>query len=253
MAALLGLSLAQLVNSFIDSRIKIGLLKLSLLYMFRTIMKFHLLVALGLFSPLCTAGEGDGLFSPENEEAGSGWPKSIAPTEEQLKGFKAENLKNNKQKESIFVRFLWQPTFDSPLLITAFKSEEGKTLSIKRMSGKGGYDWGKINLNKSIKLTDAQWNRIVKLYQVKGARKPSESFKGSMKDNFVEAFSGLDGSRWFLEVKDSKGYTVEGIPNPLQDNQKPAKFEELGVDLEPFVAVCKELLKLSKLEVKELY
>ncbi len=44
------------------------------------------------------------------------------------------------------------------------------------------------------------------------------------------------GATWYLEVKDKKGYTVEGVTNPLDDKNKAHKSEDLGLNLQPFVA-----------------
>ena len=193
------------------------------------------------------------LFLDNPDFKPSEWPKLLAPTKEQLKKFEAIDLTSKKGLDGVFIRFLWEPTFDSPLLITASKTPKGKILSVKKMSGKGGYDWGKVKLDKTFKITDDQWGKIVTLSMVNGARKPSKNFKGMMKDNFIAAMSGLDGSRWYLEVIDAKGYTVEGLPNPVEEGGKALVIKELGVDLKPYVEVCLELLRISKIKVDLIY
>lgn len=217
-------------------------------------MKIYLYITIvSLTSLFGEEKQGDIFSTGEGQVKVSGWPKMLSPTKKQLKKFHATDLSVNNEKSTVYVRFLWEPTFDNPLLITASKSAKGKMLSIKKMSGKGGYDWGNLELDKSIKLTDEQWERVSKLYKVKGARKPSKNFKGSLKENFVEAMSGLDGSRWYLEVKDKERYTVEGLPNPIDVEGKALRIKELNLDLRPYVEVCKELLKLSKIKVDLLY
>lgn len=118
------------------------------------------------------------------------------------------------------------------------------------MSGKGGYDWGKIEVEKEFPLTLQQWADIVTLASVDGAREPSQKAEKELREHFVEAMSGLDGSTWYLEVRDRNGYTVEGVPNPLVgDDQRVKRIKETtNLDFRPFLAVCLKLFELSGLD-----
>jgi len=85
------------------------------------------------------------------------------------------------------------------------------------------------------------------------SRKPTDYLHKEHKENFIEMASGLDGSTWYLEVKDTNGYTVEGVPNPLDDKGKAMADKEMGLDLAPFVATCELLIKLAEIKLTEKY
>ena len=121
------------------------------------------------------------------------------------------------------------------------------------MSGGGGYDWRKIESEKTISVTEENWKKLVHSYSIKGARKPIDYLKKEYKKDFIEMASGFDGATWYLEVKDIKGYTVEGVPNPLYDEDKPHTDKEMGLDLRPFVATCELLIKLAGVKLESKY
>ena len=187
-------------------------------------------------------GGGDGEVSK--------WPSSLAPSKEELKYFGEVPLTTPAVKGAVDIRFIWVPTFHKPILIRATKVGDQMSLTVVQMSGGGGYDWGKVNLKKSIKLSGEQWRGLSKLIAVDGARKPSAKLNKVFRDNFIETMSGLDGSIWFLEVRDQAGYTVEGVPNPVDKNAKSIVIpkKEGDLDLKPFVDVCIKLFDLSGLK-----
>lgn len=115
---------------------------------------------------------------------------------------------------------------------------------------KGGYEWEKIEVQKALPLTQQQWNDLVALTSADGAREPSQKAEKELRENFVEAMSGLDGSTWYLEVRDRKGYTVEGVPNPLVGDEQEVKRikETTHLDFRPFLAVCLKLFEFSGLD-----
>jgi hypothetical protein len=183
------------------------------------------------------------------------WPQSIAPSEEQLKSFNEPSLKAPAPADSTEIRFIWVPTFNKPVAIRATKTGDKRILKVVRMSGLGGYDWGKIEIEKSVEITDPQWKTLAGLASADGARKPTEKAEKELRENFVEAMSGLDGSTWFLEVRDTDGYTVEGVPNPIIGDAAVEKSlkEKSNLDLKPFLSVCLKLFDFSGLEERPSY
>ena len=197
----------------------------------------------------------EGLPQGKAPFAGSGaevskWPSSLVPSKEELKVFGEAVLTKPAAKGAVDVRFVWVPTFDKPISIRATKSGDQIILTVIQMSGRGGYEWGKIAYKKSIKLNGEQWRMLTKLVAVDGARKPSAKLNKENRENFIELMSGLDGSVWFLEVRDDAGYTVEGVPNPVDKNAKSIVLPKKGgsLNLKPFVDVCVKLFDLSGLK-----
>lgn len=165
------------------------------------------------------------------------------------------DLSKADAKQSISVRFIWVPTFDHPISIRAFRENEKATIKVVQMTGKGGYDWGKVELEKTIPIDEKQWSKLVDLYSVDGARKPSHKLKKDLREDFVSMMSGFDGSQWFLEVRDMKQYTVEGVPNPLHGFKMPktALNDVAKIDFNEFLAVCYYLFDLSGLKDRPKY
>ena len=197
-------------------------------------------------------------FSDETKEPEAeptGWPSSIVPSEKQLKSLSEPDLSSPPAKGVVDIRFIWVPTFHQPISIRATKSGDSAELTIVRMKGKGGYDWGDIEQRKKKPITEAQWKELEELIAVERARKPSLKAADYLRKNWVEIMSGLDGSQWFLEVRGAAGYTVEGVPNPIVSDPVRAKVlkEDSGLDLAPFLAACFKLFDLSGLESRPDY
>ncbi len=67
-----------------------------------------------------------------------------------------------KDNTATVYRFLWLPTFHSPISVRFVKSDAGVILHAVRLDGKGGYEPGNIIVRKSKKLMPAHWERIAK-------------------------------------------------------------------------------------------
>ena len=216
-----------------------------------------ILIAIAALLTHTLAGEEAKLPDPfaEPKATQERWPSSIAPSKQELEKFGEPILSDPAQKLSMGVRFIWVPTFDSPISIRATRQNDKGTLTVVQMTGKGGYEWGAVKMKKTIELDDKQWSKLVDLCAVDGARKPSQKLDKDFRENFVETMSGMDGSRWFLEVNDAKGYTVEGIPNPIIEDAALAKSlkEKSNLDFKPFLDVCFYLFDLSGLKERPNY
>jgi hypothetical protein len=180
------------------------------------------------------------------------WASNISPSENTLQWFSEPSLKSEDSKGTTDIRFIWISTFRKPFSIRASKLKDKIELTVVRMKGLGGYDWGEVETRETKEITVQQWQALLRLIAVDGARKPSLRAKKSLRENWVEAFSALDGSTWFLEVRDDSAYTVEGVPNPIiRDRTLAQKLKkDSGLDLDPFLAVCRELFEMSELNEK---
>lgn len=100
-------------------------------------------------------------------------------------------------------RFLWKRTFHNPIAIRLdVQEDESGILTIKVMSGAGGYDWGHLKMNESINVTKAQVNEFLKRIQdCKFWDLPtSEERRGGRKD----------GATWIIEgIKNGKYHIVK--------------------------------------------
>lgn len=217
----------------------------------------RILIILTALHTYSLAGEEEKQVDPvvETKVKQDRWPSSIIPSKQQLAKLGEPDLSDAAQKLSIAVRFIWIPTFDSPISIRASRQNNKTTLTVVQMSGKGGYDWGSVKMKKAIEIDDKQWAKLIDLCAVDGARKPSQKLDKHLRENFVEFMSGLDGSSWFLEVTDNKGYTVEGIPNPIIEDAALAKSlkEKSKLDFKPFLDVCFYLFDLSGMKERPKY
>ena len=69
------------------------------------------------------------------------------------------------------------------------------TLSVKRLSGKGGYDLGNVERSFSRNLSGETLAKLLKNLREPRAHNPY----GNLTQEHVENLWGLDGSSWFLE------------------------------------------------------
>jgi len=176
-------------------------------------------------------------------------PARLAPSEEKLGKFGEPVLKGPVAEGDGEMRFIYIPTFQKPFSVRVTKTGGEVLLRVVRMSGNGGYDWKEVAVRKTIPLTLAQWQKLNRLAAVEGAREPSQLAIKEVRENFADTMSGLDGTTWFLEVRDGKSYTVEGVPNPEMDEEHAKKCkEEMNLDFRPFLAVCLKLFEFSGLD-----
>ena len=86
-------------------------------------------------------------------------------------------------------RFIYSPTFSFPMIVRVTKIGDRVTLRAIQFSGAGGYDPGRVTVDRTIALTLQDWQRITAV--VVASRfwtLPSE-----------EEVEGNDGTSWILE------------------------------------------------------
>jgi hypothetical protein len=105
---------------------------------------------------------------------------------------------DNSEEESY--RFLWLRSFHHPVAVRIWNSGGEQFITVKEMSGAGGYDPGKLILNQTRKLAEAEWGEFTRLLeQTCYWELPTEG----------ESL-GADGARWILEgVKGGRYHIVD--------------------------------------------
>lgn len=218
-------------------------------------MKKILIVLAALFSHTLAGEEAlPDPFAPKTEKPVRG-PQRLAPSEAELKRFEEPVLKGATLVDAGDIRFIWVPTFNKPISIRATKTGDKVILKVVQMSGKGGYEWETIEVQKTLALTKQQWAELITLAAVDGAREPSQKATKELRENFADVMSGFDGSTWYLEVRDQRGCTVEGVPNPIAGDEHEVKRikETMKLDFGPFMAVCLKLFEFSGLNERPNY
>ena len=122
-------------------------------------------------------------------------------------------------------RFLWLRTFHAPIAIRVWSSDGQHFLVAKQLSGMGGYEPGRIVINRIKRLSNAEWEQVKNLLsEISFWALPTE-----------EPSSGRDGARWILEgLQDGKYHITDRW-------SAEAKYRE----------TCLYFLKLSNLRVRE--
>lgn len=121
-------------------------------------------------------------------------------------------------------RFTWLRTFHNPVAIRMEKNDDSVKLYWKVTDGQGGYNPGKIVVNKSKTLTLNEWQDF------ETAIKSIDFWKLPT----TERTFGLDGAQWILEgVADGRYHVV--------DRWSGGKIKDL----------CLKLLKLTDIEIKQ--
>jgi hypothetical protein len=132
----------------------------------------------------------------------------------------------SKDSSLVAYRFLWLPTFDSPIAVRLTVRVDGTgTLTGKMTNGKGGYDPGKLTMNETHELTKAQITEFLGLLQ-KAAFWSAPSEVGA---------EGNDGEQWVLEGVENGRYHIV-------DRWSPEKSD--------FERLCVFMLEQSKVREK---
>jgi hypothetical protein len=142
-------------------------------------------------------------------------------------------------------RFTWLRSFDRPVCITLDRGES-VSLTVKVLDGKGGYELGKVTVNKTSQITQEQVARFQQLLQEAGYRVMSPRATGDHAWYWSAAHntwlqkhsSGLDGAQWILEY-------CSGVEYFFVDRWSASKS--------PFGEACLYLVELSGIDVGDIY
>jgi hypothetical protein len=122
-------------------------------------------------------------------------------------------------------RFLYLRTFDHPIVIRLVVNPDGTgTYITKELSGAGGYEPGRLILNRRTQQP-AEYVRQVQLNYIEEIHFWALPTKVSPPDGKI----GLDGARWILEaIKDGKYHIVDRwSPNVDTWSADDARFRQL--------------------------
>ena len=134
-----------------------------------------------------------------------------------------------KDKEAVVYRFTCLRTFDKPFAIKITKTKDGYLLVRKILSGKGGYEPGKLQFSGEMRLKPDALAAFEKLLA-------DEKFQ-DWKDE--EESGGLDGSQWIVEVVKNGNYKVVDRWSPREGT--------------PTRRIGEAFLALAKWKPEELY
>lgn len=124
---------------------------------------------------------------------------------EQLYAMKEPLLFNRKVEKDVF-RFTWLRSFNKPMTFRIEKKNEDYTIYYKVLDGKGGYEPGNIEVDKSKILTQKDWQTFKKLIQ------KTDFWNMSLGRSSI----GGDGSEWILEGLTQTKYRAVTVWSPTE-------------------------------------
>jgi len=174
-------------------------------------MLIVLLILLG--TPTSSAEEADTSAAYFPDDAfDSAWRKSWYSRA--LGALEEPSIFSDGCKEKRCVRFLWLRTFHKPVSVRIEFSADGtSTLFYKQTDGKGGYEFGRLELSADRDLSVEQTSKIAKLAELAVWDAPDWA-------------AGLDGANWVVEFRDRDGYLVVDAWAPYN-----SPIHDLGVML----------------------
>lgn len=143
-------------------------------------------------------------------------------------------------------RFLYLPTFSKPISFRGFRADGRFYIRVVRLTGKGGYDPGKVEIGVNVQVTEEEWKGLEDAVVQSFKEKP-------LTDEQRSLIAGLDGSQWILEARiDGKHHFEEvweaGYWTSEEGIEVLKKLEKEGVDvpiLFKFANACKMFLGLT--------
>ena len=107
-------------------------------------------------------------------------------------------------KEKDGFRFYCLPSFSKPICFRAFQSDGKYYVQVTRLTGHGGYDPGKIELQAKVEITQKEWESL--------REKVTKAFVDcKLTEDQELLMSGLDGNQWVLEGRLGGSYKFKDI------------------------------------------
>ncbi|WP_380738373.1 hypothetical protein [Salinimicrobium gaetbulicola] len=142
-----------------------------------------------------------------------------------LHAMKEPLLFNRKIDKEIY-RFTWLRTFDKPMTFRFEKINDRYILYWKVLSGAGGYEPGKIEIEQLKILTEKEWTKFTQLVA------KADFWKMELGRSSI----GTDGSEWIMEGVNQTDYRVVSVWSPGKGN---------------FYNACDYLISLTNLKISE--
>ena len=147
-----------------------------------------------------------------------------------LRAMKEESLYSPEDEWVESYRFLWLRTFHHPVAVRIWKCGSARFISVKELDGAGGYEPGKLKLERQRELTQDEWREFLRHLE------DSCYWQLSTQDDNL----GNDGAQWIFEgVRRGRYHMVD------RWTPRSGSYREL----------CLYVLKLSglKVDTSELY
>lgn len=133
---------------------------------------------------------------------------------------------SERDRSATVYRFLWLPTFHRPVSVRLVQSGEAVTLHAVLLSGRGGYEPGKIVVSRSAKIAGRPYEDFKRpLGNVKIWQMPTED----------PGPDGCDGDQLIFEVVGGGKYHIVDRWSPDGDDD--------------YVKLCRHMLVMSGLDV----
>lgn len=142
---------------------------------------------------------------------------------------------NEKIKGEIYRLIIWQ-TFYSPISLRLERGNNETNLTVKQLSGEGGYETGKVKFESKLKISEKQFQKFKLLIE----RSKFSALK--TKDELLEGQNNeaiaicLDGATWTLESMLGNNYHA---------------IERYCPEDKDILNIGFYLIKLSKLKIKK--
>lgn len=124
-------------------------------------------------------------------------------------------------------RFTYLRTSYAPIAIRIYKEGDDARIIWKTSNGRGGYEPGQLNVNRSKKLSKRQWQKFQEMLQT------LDYWEMPTNDNRM----GFDGAHWILEGVSGNRYHVV-------DRWSPKLYSD-------YAQICQYLLHLTNLRIKK--
>ncbi|MDP0492430.1 MAG: hypothetical protein Q7Q71_15390 [Verrucomicrobiota bacterium JB023] len=150
-------------------------------------------------------------------------------------------------------RFFCLPTFSKPICFRAFKQGDTCRIRVVRLTGRGGYEPGAVEIDALIEIRDGEWKNLES--HVLNCVKEFELTNGQ-----DALSSGLDGTRWILEARVEGSYWMGTVWEPdywVSDEGIEQAKEVFGNDERPILMIdqfwkaCVQFLTLTDFKVPE--
>jgi hypothetical protein len=131
-----------------------------------TVTAMMLIVAIDVMSAVCPVRAEERFFPDLVFDANKEHNDFIVDWySKHLKAMKEPSLWKlcEKDRSATVYRLLWLPTFDRPVSVRLVRRSEGAVLYAVLLDGRGGYEPGKIKVNKCMKINGKQWKEFQRL------------------------------------------------------------------------------------------
>ena len=111
-------------------------------------------------------------------------------------------------------RFLWLRSFHHPVAVRIWQSGGDHFITLKQLSGAGGYEPGRLVINRTRAISRVEWEEFIRLLE-------QASYWNLPTDDY---YFGHDGAQWILEGVRGGRYHIVDRWSPNGGNYRAACF-----------------------------